>query len=78
MLRTVPGGLLFIALAAGSLAIADSTGKSASPEIGLPVGASAPDFVLPDAEGRSIRLSDFRGKKNVAVVFYPAQFRAGS
>jgi peroxiredoxin len=34
----------------------------------------APDFELPNQFGQSIRLSDFRGKKPVALVFYPAAF----
>ena len=29
----------------------------------------APDFHLPDLEGNPIRLSDFRGRKNVLLVF---------
>lgn len=37
---------------------------------GLPVGAPAPDFTLPDAEGRPITLSQYRGK-TVVLVFYP-------
>ena len=37
---------------------------------GLPVGTQAPDFSLPDANGKLVRLSDFRGK-NVVLVFYP-------
>jgi peroxiredoxin len=37
---------------------------------GLPVGIQAPDFSLPDAYGKIVRLSDFRGK-NVLLVFYP-------
>jgi peroxiredoxin Q/BCP len=36
----------------------------------LQVGQQAPDFELPDSEGRIHRLSDYRGKK-VAVYFYP-------
>jgi peroxiredoxin len=37
---------------------------------GLGVGLVAPDFVLPDAHGKAVRLSDFRGKP-VVLVFYP-------
>ncbi len=33
------------------------------------VGAYAPDFVLNDLNGKPCRLSDFRGKKSVALVF---------
>jgi peroxiredoxin len=30
---------------------------------------SAPDFTAIDSEGRTIRLSDYKGKKNVLLVF---------
>ncbi len=29
----------------------------------------APDFSLPDFSGRMVSLSDFRGRKNVLLVF---------
>ena len=29
----------------------------------------APDFAVKDSEGREIRLSDYRGRKNVVLVF---------
>jgi peroxiredoxin len=29
----------------------------------------APDFTANDSEGRVIRLSDYKGKKNVVLVF---------
>jgi peroxiredoxin Q/BCP len=35
------------------------------------VGDAAPDFELPDAAGRRVRLSDFRGSKAVVLYFYP-------
>ena len=38
------------------------------------VGDQAPDFELPDSEGGTTRLSDFRGRKNVLLVFYPLAF----
>ena len=34
------------------------------------VGQPAPDFTLPDAAGRPVRLADFRGQKPVVIVFY--------
>jgi cytochrome oxidase Cu insertion factor (SCO1/SenC/PrrC family) len=34
------------------------------------VGAPAPDFTLEDEKGAPIALSQFRGKKNVVLVFY--------
>ena len=35
------------------------------------VGDVAPDFRLPALRGGEVALSDFRGKKNVVVFFYP-------
>ena len=37
----------------------------------LQVGTAAPVFELPDASMEMIRLSSFRGKKNVVLYFYP-------
>jgi peroxiredoxin len=37
----------------------------------LSVGAAAPDFSLKDQEQKEVKLSDFKGKKNVVIVFYP-------
>ena len=44
-------------------------------------GAVAPDFELPSNEltpegkpGKKIKLSDYRGKKNVVLAFYPLDF----
>lgn len=41
---------------------------------GLPVGAPAPDFVLRDQFGQDVELASFRGRKAVALVFYPFAF----
>ena len=38
------------------------------------VGDEAPDFELQDQERSPVRLSSFRGKKAVVVVFYPLSF----
>jgi peroxiredoxin len=38
------------------------------------VGAQAPDFVLKDQNNQEVRLSDFRGVRNVLLVFYPLAF----
>ena len=38
----------------------------------LSVGDQAPDFELPGHRGNEkFRLSDYKGKKNVVLVFYP-------
>jgi mycoredoxin-dependent peroxiredoxin len=40
----------------------------------LIVGDTAPDFSLTNQFGETVSLSDFRGKKAVALVFYPLAF----
>lgn len=40
----------------------------------IQVGDKAPDFELKDNHGAAVRLSDFRGRKNVVLVFYPFAF----
>lgn len=35
------------------------------------IGAPAPDFSLKDQDQKDVKLSDFRGKKRVVLVFYP-------
>jgi mycoredoxin-dependent peroxiredoxin len=38
------------------------------------IGQQAPDFELKDQDGTPVRLSSFRGSKNVVLVFYPLAF----
>lgn len=40
----------------------------------IQVGDKAPDFELKDNHGRTVRLSDFHGEKNVVLLFYPFAF----
>jgi peroxiredoxin len=42
----------------------------------LPSGTLAPDFILPDADARPVRLSDLRGRR-LALVFYPLDWSPG-
>ena len=42
----------------------------------LEVGDLAPEFSLPDADGRRVSLSDYRGRR-VIVYFYPAAMTPG-
>ncbi|GAC1702690.1 MAG: peroxiredoxin [Candidatus Acidiferrum sp.] len=37
----------------------------------IAVGQTAPDFTLKDQQQKEVKLSDFAGKKNVVLVFYP-------
>jgi hypothetical protein len=75
-----------ILLTLGSVA---GCGKNASPSEGqeecdcdpsqvqnadLQVSDAAPDFRLPDHRGGYVRLSDYAGKSNVVIAFFPAAF----
>ncbi|MFI1757157.1 peroxiredoxin [Streptomyces sp. NPDC020571] len=40
----------------------------------IQVGDKAPDFELKDNHGATVRLSEFRGRKNVVLLFYPFAF----
>ncbi|MDX2646417.1 peroxiredoxin [Streptomyces sp. PA03-1a] len=40
----------------------------------LAVGEKAPDFELRDQHGRTVRLSDFQGSRNVVLLFFPFAF----
>lgn len=42
----------------------------------LEAGDTAPAFTLPDADGKTVKLSDYRGRK-VIVYFYPAASTPG-
>jgi len=37
----------------------------------ISAGQTAPDFTLPNQDKKEVKLSDFAGKKNVVLVFYP-------
>ena len=49
----------------------------AAPVTHLKVGDPAPDFALTDTDGQTVRLSDFRGRKNVVLAFYVLAFTGG-
>jgi peroxiredoxin len=38
------------------------------------IGQSAPDFTLANQSGEKVTLSDYRGEKNVVLMFYPYAF----
>jgi len=62
------------------LALATATvlfGQVNPPKTQLKVGDEAPDFTLPSTSGQPVKLSDFRGKKNVVLAFFPAAFTGG-
>lgn len=43
----------------------------------LKVGDPAPDFTLRATDGKTYKLSDFKGKKNVVLAIYVLAFTGG-
>ena len=48
-----------------------------APQTRLKAGDIAPDFKLTDTAGKEVKLSDFKGKKNVVLAFYVLAFTGG-
>jgi cytochrome oxidase Cu insertion factor (SCO1/SenC/PrrC family) len=43
----------------------------------LKIGDVAPDFNLPGTDGKTYKLSDFKGKKNVVLAIFVLAFTGG-
>jgi thioredoxin-dependent peroxiredoxin len=55
-----------------------ATGTNAqTPAPELKVGDQAPDFSLPGTDGKTHKLSDYKGKKAVVVAWFPKAFTSG-
>ncbi len=55
-----------------------ATGANAqTPAPELKVGDQAPDFSLQASDGKTYKLSDFKGKKAVVVAWFPKAFTSG-
>jgi len=52
-------------------------GQQAPPHTNLKVGDKAPDFTLRATDGKTYKLSDFQGKKNVVLAIYVLAFTGG-
>ena len=68
-------GLLTLALTAMS-----GFAQGPAPQTTLKEGDTAPDFTIAanmNTSGKEIKLSDYRGKKNVILAFFPAAFTGG-
>ncbi len=85
MRKTLPRAFLFLLLAfsllCSSLPVSAQAQEKKAPEpMKLKVGDMAPDFTLLAFDGKDLKkvsLSDFRGKKDVALAFYVFAFTGG-
>ena len=51
--------------------------QATPPKTKLKVGDPAPDFTLRATDGKTYKLSDFKGKKNVVLAIYVLAFTGG-
>jgi thioredoxin-dependent peroxiredoxin len=65
------------ALFAMGLAVALAVGVAAQAPVELKVGDTAPDFSLQGTDGKTHKLSDYRGKKAVVLAWFPKAFTQG-
>jgi thioredoxin-dependent peroxiredoxin len=54
-----------------------TSGARAAEEGDLKAGDKAPDFTLPGSDGKTYKLSDFKGKKAVVLAWFPKAFTGG-
>jgi cytochrome oxidase Cu insertion factor (SCO1/SenC/PrrC family) len=75
LVTALAGCLAFFLLTAQAPAAPQQ--KDVIAETNLKVGQMAPDFSLPSDQQTTIKLSDYRGKKNVILAFYILAFTPG-
>jgi len=76
MKRALTLGLLLTA-AVTAPPVAQQVEKSQMARMTLKVGDPAPDFALLSDHWKTVKLSDFRGKKNVYLAVYVLAFTEG-
>jgi peroxiredoxin len=74
IVTAITGLFLLLALAGQFSAAAQ---EEAIAKTNLKVGDVAPDFTLTSNKWEKVKLSDFRGKKNVILAFYVLAFTGG-
>ena len=61
----------------GLMAVLAAGAMAQTPAVELKVGDAAPDFTLQGSDGKTYRLSDYRGKQAVVVAWFPKAFTNG-
>jgi len=77
MKRFLAAGLLLALSPAITFLPGAAQQKDEVAKIALKVGDTAPDFTLLSDQWKTVKLSDFRGKKNVFLAVYVLAFTGG-
>jgi peroxiredoxin len=76
MKRALAAALILAALPVATL-LSASAQKDEVAKVSLKVGDPAPDFTLLSDQWKTVKLSDFKGKKNVFLAVYVLAFTGG-
>jgi len=77
MKPTLAAALLLAALPMSAVLTAGHQDKEQVTKTSLKVGDTAPDFTLLSDQWKTVKLSDFHGKKNVFLAVYVLAFTGG-
>jgi len=75
--RVFCAALLLAALPASAIFTSSAQKTEQVAKSSLKVGDTAPDFTLLSDQWKTVKLSDFRGKKNVFLAVYVLAFTGG-
>ena len=76
-MRRALGLMLLLAAVPVAAPLAQEAQKPELAKISLKVGEAAPDFTLLSDQWKTVKLSDYRGKKNVFLAVYVLAFTGG-
>lgn len=76
MKQLLATALVLAALPVATL-ISTATQKEQVAKVSLKVGDTAPDFTLLSDQWKPVKLSDYKGKKNVLLAVYVLAFTGG-
>jgi peroxiredoxin len=77
MKRVICAALLAAALPFSALQTSSAQKSEQAAKVSLKVGDTAPDFTLLSDQWKTVKLGDFRGKKNVFLAVYVLAFTGG-
>jgi peroxiredoxin Q/BCP len=76
-MKAVTTLLLLAIVGFGVTIAAQAPQQAAAPQPTLKVGDMAPDFSLQASDGKTYKLSSYRGKQAVVIAWFPAAFTSG-